>query len=1147
MSYSRRDRGTVARLVEALRARGKTVWVDLEDIIPSSKWMAEIRSAIAASDTVIATISPDSAISAVCREEASIALSLPKRVVPVVLRETPVDQVLPGLAELSFLFFTPAPGQSELSDADFDHYVDRLVQVLDTDIEDVHVHSEMLRRASEWHARGEPRTGLLRGRDLDQAEDWQASHTGRNPAITPVQRQYILASRNAATKRQRAWAASATVLALVMALLVGVAVAQAHNAREATAVAVRQRDAAVSAQEATESASVMTADPQLGLLLALHAYGVSPTSQAEQAVRQAVARSPVRALWPAPKPGQDLVGTAVISPGAFDPSGHFVVAVRGPSLVEVHAVPTGSAAGPDSHRTWSLSTASWPGFDLTSATFTSAGTVLVRGSYGHGPQEALALWAWRWRQGGAPALVGRFPDASLVSPNGKWVAAPARGGIKVEALSSPHRSVFVKTAASPLAVSDDGGMLAGQSQVPSTTAVGATSVTVWSLPSGKRLRTSTLPLAVTPSPAMDQSEVAFSPDNRYLALGSLEIGVLDLRQAGGPVVVHTLSLPAGLSPHVDDVNSTGAVAWSASDVLAAGAEDDYVRVWTSPTAAPVFLASQQQSWSGVAFSPDGQFLASGSLDGTTQVWQWEAPSSPVLPVAALSAVLSPNGDEVAVGTQSGWALLWDWQRQSVFFLAPGVPLAFSPNGQQVVVDDAPANQLAVFDLGRRRPVATMLLPIDATGSVSAQFSPDGRSLALLVTRQDALGQPYVNLATWAWPHGAAKYWQEGWLPDQAVLLAYSQRKGVEVISGTGLYHWDGRPDSRLEQLAKNVASMDELGSAVLLPGGRRILEAVQGQAEVVDLPSGRASPILTGYSDQGVSTGVFALDQRQDLALFTGSSGYLATWDLRPRDPPVIVTALTSGAAASISIDAAGDVIAAAASSGVHVFSCQYCGPFGQVLALARARVVRSLTTQERDAFILHRSSPGQVMSSLVQAPVVSEAPGPPPPGRASPAPGGSPAQRLLELLPWSLGPYCRVVLSPAPPSPVGAQVQCHGARGHLGPGSPVGTVTYSSYPSATSLDQAFLALVPKAGRHVCGGGPAALVGSGGCAYQQAAGLRGRAALVGASGAGARLVWTLQRPGSPPVLVVAQAATGASPAQLAAWWAAQPLNWLAPS
>lgn len=71
-------------MTEALNARDRDVWVDLDDIIPSSRWMEEIRTGIAEADAVVFVISPDSVTSEVCRTELDYAAGLPKRLIPIV-------------------------------------------------------------------------------------------------------------------------------------------------------------------------------------------------------------------------------------------------------------------------------------------------------------------------------------------------------------------------------------------------------------------------------------------------------------------------------------------------------------------------------------------------------------------------------------------------------------------------------------------------------------------------------------------------------------------------------------------------------------------------------------------------------------------------------------------------------------------------------------------------------------------------------------------------------------------------------------------------------------------------------------------------------------------------------------------------------
>jgi hypothetical protein len=46
ISYSRKDRAFATRLQEALKARQRQAWVDLEDIPPTAEWREKIKAGI---------------------------------------------------------------------------------------------------------------------------------------------------------------------------------------------------------------------------------------------------------------------------------------------------------------------------------------------------------------------------------------------------------------------------------------------------------------------------------------------------------------------------------------------------------------------------------------------------------------------------------------------------------------------------------------------------------------------------------------------------------------------------------------------------------------------------------------------------------------------------------------------------------------------------------------------------------------------------------------------------------------------------------------------------------------------------------------------------------------------------------------------
>lgn len=82
ISYAREQKDFVSRLEEALRALGKTVWVDWKDIKPTADWRAKVGAGIeesAAFIFVLSVLSPDSLASEVCEEDLTDATANNKR------------------------------------------------------------------------------------------------------------------------------------------------------------------------------------------------------------------------------------------------------------------------------------------------------------------------------------------------------------------------------------------------------------------------------------------------------------------------------------------------------------------------------------------------------------------------------------------------------------------------------------------------------------------------------------------------------------------------------------------------------------------------------------------------------------------------------------------------------------------------------------------------------------------------------------------------------------------------------------------------------------------------------------------------------------------------------------------------------------
>lgn len=281
ISYSRTDAGFVRKLADGLELAGKEVWVDLEDIPAGSRWRDDIERAIQAANGVVLVLSPDFLRSRECQEEARIAARQGKRIVPVVLRPADPDSAPPEIAELNWRI-------AFLDDARFDDELAKLVEALDTDLEWVRNHTRYQVEASKWVESARDRSFLLRGSELVGAEAWIARQAGKEPPPTELQSELLLASRRAASRRQRG-----LVSTLVIALAAALALTSFAFAQRSRAIS---REKTARARElATSATSKLQDDPALAVTLATIAVRTHADPVVLDALREALLSSGARA------------------------------------------------------------------------------------------------------------------------------------------------------------------------------------------------------------------------------------------------------------------------------------------------------------------------------------------------------------------------------------------------------------------------------------------------------------------------------------------------------------------------------------------------------------------------------------------------------------------------------------------------------------------------------------------------------------------------------------------------------------------------------------------------------------------------------------------------------------------------------------
>jgi hypothetical protein len=104
VSYSRKDLAFAQMLVRILAERGFDAFLDKTDIAPGEPWKERLAGLIAAADTVVVAVSPDSVASPICGWELEESTRRGKRMIPVVARRIADADAPPGLARLNWVF-----------------------------------------------------------------------------------------------------------------------------------------------------------------------------------------------------------------------------------------------------------------------------------------------------------------------------------------------------------------------------------------------------------------------------------------------------------------------------------------------------------------------------------------------------------------------------------------------------------------------------------------------------------------------------------------------------------------------------------------------------------------------------------------------------------------------------------------------------------------------------------------------------------------------------------------------------------------------------------------------------------------------------------------------------------------------------------
>jgi len=144
---------------------------------------------------------------------------------------------------------------------------------------------------------------------------------------------------------------------------------------------------------------------------------------------------------------------------------------------------------------------------------------------------------------------------------------------------------------------------------------------------------------------------------------------------------------------LDNSEPVFSVSFSPLGILGAAGLHNKTKIWDLTTHMLVTELAQTGDIISIVFSKDGQWLATGSADGTVILWQVAGASfKPIgepLPLDGKPQILAfrPDGKWLAGGSSSGFAYLWNTaSAQEVARIPHSVSVtgvSFSPEGSQL--------------------------------------------------------------------------------------------------------------------------------------------------------------------------------------------------------------------------------------------------------------------------------------------------------------------------------------------------------------------------------------------------------------------------------------------------------------------------------
>lgn len=905
ISYSRKDEEFVRYLSTTLTESGRETWVDWQSIPPTAEFLKEIYSAIEAADAFVFVISPDSVGSEFCEKEIKHALLHGKKLVPVLCRALGDAAPPQEVAARQWVDFSGG--------RDFAAAAAELKKALDLDLRYVREHTAILTRAIEWEASGRSRSMLLRGENLQDAEEWltQAFEGARDPKLTPLQTDFIIRSRvdgeGETTRRRRA-----VVVAAAITLSLLAAVLLLYRLLHVRGKVSTSRGLVGAAYK-----RLLNGDAETALALAEKAVETWPSEAAVEALRTAMTRAHGRAVLGPHEGGVRVVefspdGTRVVTAGDFSTprvwdarTGDVVAVLRG------HEGPVRCAGFSADGRLVVTG-----GEDATARVWDASGGRQVRQPLVHGGPVRAASF----RPGSANVVLTSSDDGTVR----RWDISPGAGSHvlheyskRVTAASFSHDGELVLTAgegggahvwrpgepARPLQTAGDVESAAfsrngGFALTAGFDSGGGDETKLWNVKTGDALPLKGMTPRVTPASFNDDDTMVVTTGISGLD-GIAYVYALNEAtwQVERPQPVKQLVPPREGAPGASPVPQkvTGAAFIPNSNTVVTTYLNGDVRLWDiggeGPAGSVLLSGHAGKVWT-VAVSGDGSLLATGGEDGQARVWQTRVGGRAALSYYSETGgppAFSPDGKSLARVSRDEKIEI---REPATDYLKKTLPeaevcveaglegLAFSPDASLLAAscEDGAVSLWRVREGTRVEGFPETRAPEEDGGvyeKTLLAFSADGRWFL-------------------AGGNNLTRVWEVGSWRETPALRPREKSSSVELMRAVltrdgrvilvtrdygGGSGWEVAVAGPAGDRSVRVLPTDgsEITGVALSPDERLLVTASKGQTPSVwDLSDGRMVASLSGY--EKISGSAFSPDGRRVVT----TNGQVATvWDVR--------------------------------------------------------------------------------------------------------------------------------------------------------------------------------------------------------------------------------------------------------------------------